>query len=160
MQNVKPVSSLRVIDVIDGELFIDGVPAGLPTYQDLAAKQDEILLINLHATSGYLSREIISLLNNVNRLTYQNVIYYLSIRENNMKMYFSRAENVTLNQINVNLRTGEYQMMSSMNQVLKAHIENTVIHVSQSDRDRWDNKVSATSEPMPNSDYKLILSTD
>ena len=160
MKNVKPISSLRVIDVVNGELFIDGVPAGLPTYQDLASKQNEILFITLTERSGTLSESVLGLLNNINRLTYENVIYYFSLKEGNIKKYFSRAENVTLNEIDVNMRTGEYQMMSSINQVLQAHIENHEIHVSQSDRARWDNKVSATSVPMTDIDYKLILSTD
>ena len=63
MYNVKRTSSLNVVTVVDGELFINGVSAGLPTMAQLNAKQDEIIFIKLTSTGGILPVEVLGLLN-------------------------------------------------------------------------------------------------
>lgn len=160
MVNVKRISSLNVITIINGELFIDGVSAGLPTVEQLNAKQDQILFITLTALSGTLSEEVLLLLNNVNRLVYNNKIYYVSVRDGNIKKYSSKDPSSLLNEIDVNMQTGEYQIINSIDIILKEHIENNSIHVTQQEKDNWNNKVSAEATEIASSDYKLILSTD
>ena len=160
MYNVKRTSSLNVVTVVDGELFINGVSAGLPTMAQLNAKQDEIIFIKLTSTGGILPVEVLGLLNNANRLTYNNVIYYLSVKDNNTYKYFSKTNSSVLNEIDVNVETGEYQIVNSIDIILKEHIENNSIHVTQEEKNNWNNKVSTEVTEIASSDYKLILSTD
>jgi len=125
-------------------------------------KQDAIQFVNIDSRSGTLPESQLKLLkdNNTNRLTYNNVIYYMSLRDGNVKKYFSRASNVELNEIDLNITTGNYVVISSIDAALQKHINNKVIHVSQLDRDRWDNKVSAEAELIKDDNYLLKLLTD
>lgn len=125
-------------------------------------KQDTIQFVNVDSESGTLPESQLKLLkdNNTNRLTYNNVIYYMSLRDGNIKKYFSRATNVELNEIDLNITTGNYVIRSSIDAALQRHIDDKVIHVSQLDRDRWDNKVSAQAELIKDDNYLLKLSID
>lgn len=125
-------------------------------------KQDAIQFVNIDSESGTLPESQLKLLkdNNTNRLTYDNVIYYMSLGDGNVKKYFSRASNVELNEIDLNITTGNYVVISSIDAALQKHINNKVIHVSQLDRDRWDNKVSAEAELIKDDNYLLKLSTN
>lgn len=127
-------------------------------------KQDIIQFVNIDSESGTLPESMLKLLkdNNTNRLTYNNVIYYMSLKYGNVKKYFSRAANVELNEIDLNINTGDYIVISSIDAALQKHINNKVIHVSQLDRDRWDNKVNAQTELIDDekNDYLLKLLTD
>ena len=125
-------------------------------------KQDIIQFVNIDSESGTLTESQLKLLrdNNINRLTYNNVIYYMSLKDGNVKKYFSRATGVELNEIDLNITTGNYAVISSIDAALQRHIDDKVIHVSQEDRDRWDNKVSAQAELIKDDNYLLKLSTD
>ena len=41
--------------------------------------------------------------------------------------------------------------------ILADHIHNTVIHITQEERDAWNEKVSCDTEELPSGDFKLIF---
>ena len=160
MATIRKISSFNVVTIVDGELLIDGVSAGLPTIEDLTKKQNEIIFINLISPSGVIGPTILPLLNNVNRLVYRNKVYYVTEKTPTFKRYTSKNEEERLNIINVNLETGVYEVTTSVNQVLQNHINNTDIHVTPQDKERWNNKVDASAVLIEGTNYNLVLSKD
>ena len=129
---------------------------------ELTKKQDLIKFIYITNTSGILDVEELGLLleNKVNRLVFNNTIYYLSIIENEIRKYFSKNQSSKNNEIQVNSTTGEYEVISKIDPILEQHIENRNIHVSAEDRLFWDNKVSAITTPLSQDDNILILTNE
>ena len=159
-KTIRKISSFNVITIIDGELFIDGESSGIPTPEDLNKKQDEIFFINLVQPSGIFNPNVMPYLNNVNRLVYRNKIYYLTEKTENFKRYTSKTEETRLDIINVDLTTRVYEVTTSVNQALIDHINNTDIHVTPEDKERWNNKVDASTVLIEGTNYNLVLSKD
>ena len=125
-------------------------------------KQDRIEFIRINSLLGVLDREMLNLLikNQVNRIVFGNTIYYLSIVEGTtIRKYFSKIQTSEFNEVAVNIETGEYEVKSKMDPVIKAHIENREIHITEEERLFWNNKVTATAQENSN-DYTLLLSKD
>ena len=112
----------------------------------------------MDSTSGVLDDSSLNLLrgSNVHRLVYNNVIYYMSLRDGNVKKYFSRVASSTLNELDLNINTGEYRIKSTLDPIIEEHINNKVIHVTKEDRRRWDNKVTASVTQIEEDDYKFV----
>lgn len=129
-------------------------------------KQDQIKFITLnHAneTEGQLTPEELELLNSnkCNRLVYSNVIYTYSVRYGHLRRYFSGGPNTTNNLINVDMDTGIYSITSAGNKQVEDHINDTIIHITQAEREKWNNKVSAEAVHIAGTeDYELVLAND
>lgn len=111
-------------------------------------KQDKIefVEINPETTTGQLSPAKLSLLtsNSVNRLLRGNRIYYLSIREGNIRKYFSTIEE-DYDEIDIDMTNGRYQVKNTR---VIDHINDTTIHITQEDRDYWNNKLNYTEDTL------------
>ena len=154
------ISSFNVVTIIDGEMYIDGVPAGLPSMEDVNKKQNVILFIRLTAPSGVLGENTMTYINNINRLVYNNIIYYPTLNTETTKVYCAKTDINKLREITVYLNERRYEVTTILNTALNEHIANDTIHVTQEDKDRWNNKVEATTVLIEDSNYNLILSKD
>lgn len=107
-------------------------------------KQDEIQFVFIPNISGILEESKLNLLigNQVNRLVFGTKVYYLSLRYGNIRKYFSTDQSSSLNEIDVDLGTGEYQVISTIDTALEAHMNDVSSHVSSDDRIFWNNKVT------------------
>lgn len=159
---MKRISSFNVVTIVDGELLIDGDPSGLPTVAELNKKQEKILFIRLTAPSGVLGEQAIEFLNGVNRLVYKNIIYYPTVvdKETKTKIYTAKTSVDTLKQITVNMVERSYEVETLVDTVLQDHINNTEIHVTQEEKNKWNNKVDATTVLIDGTSYNLVLSKD
>lgn len=122
-------------------------------------KQDEIKFICVNSYEGTLNQEQLDLLkkNKVNRIVLNNVIYYLSAIDGNIRKYFSRIESTDHNEVDVNINTGYYLFISKMNPIIENHINDTTIHITEAERLYWNNKVSASAEENQDNDFTLLL---
>lgn len=105
-------------------------------------KQDKIefVEINPETTTGQLSPTKLNLLttNMVNRLLRDDKIYYLSIKEGNTRKYFSTSAE-DYDEIDIDITTGRYQVKNTK---VIDHINNTTIHITQDEREFWNNKLN------------------
>ena len=99
-------------------------------------KQDEIEFITVYDLVGIIPSYELSLLvkNRVNRLIYQDKIYYYSIKDGNIRKYFTTAQTTEYNEIDVNINNGNYEVKSTMPPEIKKHIEDTTIHITEEER--------------------------
>lgn len=97
---------------------------------------------------GTLNESDLELLrkNKVNRLVIDSNIYYLSIINGNIRKYFTRAEQKTSNEIQVDMDTGSYHVTWKNDPALEEHINDKIVHITAGERLFWNNKVSATKE--------------
>lgn len=134
-------------------------------------KQPLIKTIHLETPYGTLTPEqLLAVINNdVNRFIFNNSIYYLSYKSGNIKKYYSSltepVEGEYLNQINVDITTGNYAIVSTSNitwKDIEDHINDTSIHVTSAQKTFWDNKVTAETEilNLDSEEYKLLLKKD
>ena len=86
-------------------------------------------------------------------------MYYYSIKVSGIQRYFSvavqKGGDTDYNEIDVDITTGEYSVVNSMNRYLEDHINNTTIHITQAERNFWNNKVTTVS-----AGEELILTKD
>lgn len=120
------------------------IEADIILQAELINKQERIEFIYLNDISGTLDISSLNLLadNLVNRLVLDHTIYYLSIRQGNVRKYFT-TQSVAYNEIDVNMDTGYYVAIPALNPIVSEHIADSNIHVSDSDRTFWDNKVTS-----------------
>ena len=123
----------------------------------ISKKQDEIefIPIPVDELSGTLDPELLNYIvtNSVNRLVRGNKIYYLSIVNGNVKRYFSTAAE-DYDAIDVNVITGEYTVTNTR---IVAHMNNNTIHITQAEREFWNNKVTADIETISSGNHNLVL---
>ena len=123
----------------------------------ISKKQDEIefIPIPVDELSGTLDPELLNYIvtNSVNRLVRGNKIYYLSIVNGNVKRYFSTAAE-DYDAIDVNVITGEYTVANTR---IVAHMNNNTIHITQAEREFWNNKVTADIETISSGNHNLVL---
>ena len=129
---------------------------------DEIGKSTAVSFITVYDSQGTLDEQELELLakNKVNRLVYNNIIYYLAIQAGNVRKYFSRNELTKSNELDINMTTGDYVIFASIDLVLDEHIKDTVRHITQSERNFWNNKVSAEVKVLDTNDYNLLLKTD
>lgn len=178
---VSNITSENMNKYVDGQIFYDkasgdffirdaNLPAGYDEYTLIVNRAIERALkfVYVDSTHGYLpTSDLLKLINNkVNRIVYNNIVYYYSLKIGNIQKYFSVAintdNNTELNEIDVDITTGEYEIVNSTNKYLQDHINNTTIHVTASEKTFWNNKVTAVVEAVQNttSDNELILTKD
>ena len=119
-----------------------------------------IQFVYVDSLSGTLDADSLKTLtaNKVNRMVYDDTIYYLSILDGNVRKYFSKIQSSVYNEIDVDTTTGAYEVISKADPLVTNHIENSDIHVTASEKSSWDDKVYATVELVSGSDYQLVLS--
>lgn len=103
----------------------------------------------------------------VNKVTFGNKVYTFSVRNGNFKQYFCVTNSSpnfpvepSFNMLELNTQTGEFRIYDSG---FDAHIKNNTIHISEHDRNFWDNKVTAflLDDPSPHEgdtdDNKMLV---
>ena len=130
--------------------------------KQIDTKQENIKFITVTELEGTLDEEMLNLLieNKINRLVYGDLIYYLSIVEEDIRKYFSKIQSSVYNEIDVNVETGDYHIISKSDPLVQEHIDNIVIHITQEEREFWNNKVTASTVQIDTGDYNLLLSKD
>lgn len=131
--------------------------------QQLDNKQDKIEFIILNSLEGYIPHDDLRLLltNKINRLVYQDTIYYLATIDNNTRKYFSRKASSVYNEIDVTITTGAFKIISTIDPIVKEHIEDNTIHITETERIFWNDKISVDVEENPSdTDYTLVLKKD
>ena len=111
----------------------------------IETKQDKIRIIKVLDTEGTFIEEVLDLLknNDVNKLIYGDSIYSLSVKDGNYKKYYTKNPNAIYNEIFVNIETGYYKLSSKIDIRLEAHINNSTAHITEQERQYWNNKVTA-----------------
>lgn len=125
-------------------------------------KQDKIMFVEVFTKEGTLDEESLDTLKNnlCNRIVYQNVVYTMSINDRPLRKYFCGSSILQDNELDVNLNNGEFWIHSSLDALsVDEHIKDKIIHISQSDRDRWDNKVTAFVEA-DGDENKLVITKE
>ena len=121
-------------------------------------KQDKIefVEINPETITGQLSSTKLNLLttNMVNRILRGDKIYYLSIKEDNTRKYFSTSAE-DYDEIDIDITTGKYQVKNTR---IIDHINNTTIHITQDEREFWNKKLNCLEQVESNE--TLILNRD
>lgn len=105
-------------------------------------KQDKFDFIKLIQPSGNLGRDIVGKLftNKLIELEYNGCFYSFSKADESTLTYQALTADLNLLKIvTINIATGDYLVIEQSNEVLDNHIADQVIHVSQADRDRWNN---------------------
>ena len=105
-------------------------------------KQDKFDFVKLINPSGNLGRDIVGKLftNKLIELEYNGCFYSFSKADETTLTYQSLTADLNLLKIvTINIATGDYLVIEQSNEVLDDHIADQVIHVSQADRDRWNN---------------------
>ena len=74
----------------------------------------------------------------MNRILRGDKIYYLSIKEGNTRKYFSTSAE-DYDEIDVNITTGRYEVKNTR---VVDHINNITIHITQDEREFWNNKLN------------------
>ena len=124
-------------------------------------KQDKILFVELYEREGILDEESLNALKDslCNAIIYNGTLYKLSIKDGRMRKYFSNLNTSEDNLIDVNIDTGEFILHSAMDPVLQNHINDKVIHISQHDRDFWNNK-RAYANQIDDETFELVISDE
>lgn len=156
------------IKALDGKInkeIDDRITADENLQAQIITKQDEILFINLTSESGILSEEALNSLkaSRVNKIVYNKRIYSLGTRDEMIWTYVGSTNNPNLiNTIIVNIETGNYEYVGINNRVLEEHIADNSRHITDAEREFWNNKVTAdvTLENPEEQEYKLNLSKD
>lgn len=142
-------NSMRSGERIDK--VVDSIPGG-------------VQFVYVDSLSGTLDSDTLSLLlmNKVNRLVYANTVYYLSIIDSDYRKFFSRVQSSVYNEIDVNIKTGVYTIISKEDPLLHDHIADTDIHVTAEEKASWNNKVTASVSPIEGTPgaYTLVLSKE
>ena len=130
---------------------VDSIPGG-------------VQFVYVDSLSGTLDSDTLSLLlmNKVNRIVYADTVYYLSIIESDYRKFFSRVQSSVYNEIDVNIKTGVYTIISKEDPLLHDHIADTDIHVTAKEKAFWNDKVTAwvtSTEGEPEA-CTLVLSKD
>lgn len=126
---------------------------------EFARKSDQFIFVD--SLSGTLSPEDLNKIkdNKINKIVYNNIVYYYSIKVNGIQRYFSvavqKGDDTDYNEIDVDIVTGEYGVYNSKNKYLEDHINNTTVHITQAERNFWNNKVTTVS-----AGEELILTKD
>lgn len=111
-------------------------------------KQDKIEFVEIPVENmtGQISSQELSVLtsNRINRLLRGNRIYYLSIREGDIRKYFSTIEE-DYDEIDIDITNGIYQVKNTR---VIDHINDTTIHITQEDRDYWNNKLNYNEDTL------------
>lgn len=111
----------------------------------------KVYFVRIYETEGRLDDDKLAKIkdNNLNRLVYNNIVYYYARTIDNLKQYHSIVEQTSadtdLNTITVNLDTGDYVMESILSSYLTDHINNRIVHITQEEREFWNNKVTTES---------------
>lgn len=114
------------------------------------AKQPVVEFITItDFPEGTLSEEDLDLLKNslVNQILFQSSIYRLSLKEGDLKKYFTSSRVTVYNEIDVDLETGHYIILNTLDPALITHMNDDSRHVTESDRYFWNNKVTAKVDP-------------
>lgn len=118
--------------------------------RQMSSKTIHFIIIN--SLEGDLTEEELLRIkdNNLNRIVYNNIVYYYAQSIGDTKKYFSIVEqvggNTNYNEVDVDIRTGHYTVTTAINQYLTNHINDTVVHITQAEREFWNNKVT-TADP-------------
>jgi len=106
--------------------------------------QDQIDEINISIPNfipindlhGYLEETLLNLLieNKVNRISFESRVYYLSMIEGNIRKYFSTVASSSLNEIDVNIETGEYEVKSTLDKIVEDHLNDNTSHITELER--------------------------
>lgn len=114
--------------------------------KEMSSRKIEFIPIN--ALEGNLSEENLEKLTNsdLNRIVFNNIIYYYARINDNIKIYYAITEQVggitDYNEIDVDLETGHYVVTSVYNKRMMDHINDRVVHITQQEREFWNNKVT------------------
>lgn len=118
--------------------------------QEWSRRSDQFIFVD--ELEGTLPEEDLQKIrgNKINRIVYNDIVYYYSLREGNIQKYFSvavqRGDNTDYNEIDVDISTGNYGVYNVLNKYLEDHIKNTTVHITQAERDFWNNKVTTVTQ--------------
>lgn len=100
--------------------------------------------VTINALAGQLTEvELQTLQNNrTNRIVYNNVFYQLTQIINGQRIYFTANPSSELNEIHVDMETGQYQVINIAPVHLAEHIADTVSHITDAERQYWNDKVT------------------
>lgn len=126
-------------------------------------KEDKVHWIEILTSQGTFDSEVLNLLisSRLNKIVYQNRIYSLATKDESIWRYTGSTNDPNIiNTIVVNVETGEYAYSMIRNQTLEEHIADNSRHITNEERDFWDNKVTADAilENPKEQGYKLNLS--
>lgn len=150
-------------NIIDGILTLNTDELALKT--DLEKKQDKVQFTILPFEQGILDGETLQqvVADRENKLVYNNKIYYHTSDSGLARQYTAGSkfvnDSTALNTIILNTATGVYRIVSLQDKYLEDHINNTTVHITQAERNYWNNKVSVKTEqntPTANN-YTLIF---
>lgn len=117
--------------------------------QEWSRRSDQFIFVD--ELEGTLSEEDLQKIsgNKINRIVYNNIVYYYSLKDGDVQKYFSIAKQVDsdtdYNEIDVNILTGEYEIVVAHDKYWEDHINNRVVHITQQEREFWNNKVTTNS---------------
>ena len=132
-------------------------------------KPTEVIITDV---SGTIPAEALEQLNNKGTIIgLENKVYRLSRIENDNYKYICSITNgagqtLSMTELNVDINTGEFftkQIVFNSGSVeyleerLNNHIADNVAHITSSERDNWNNKVSAEVDHLADQDYRLRL---
>lgn len=118
--------------------------------REMAARRIYFISVNpdLETMEGTLSAPDLLKIkdNNLNRLVYNNIVYYYARTLGDTKTYYSivaqTGGDANYNAINVNIETGHYALTTVHDKYIDDHINNTIVHITQAEREFWNNKVT------------------
>lgn len=115
---------------------------------------------------GTLTPEELELLlrNEQSALMYNSVLYYPATADNGLLVYNAVKTDVPNNQIIVDTISGDFTLANHIAPAVQTHIEDNVRHITAQERSTWNDKVSVTVAPDPDSrvvgeDFILVFAT-
>ena len=124
----------------------DRINADNQLQEEINQKQDTIKFININSERGFLDEESLNLLisSKVNKILYLNSnIYSLGSINNKYWRYIGETTDPNMIQtIVIDTETGEYVYSAIGNKVLQDHIADNERHVTQEEKNCWNNKLN------------------
>lgn len=139
----------------------------------IAEKAGGAKAVDISTTTGQLDEEALQTLKDskANIIVLQQKVYRLSRIEGNDYKYINSltegaSEYVSMTELNININTGEFytkvltiegQSIEELERRFNAHVNNMGLHVSEEDRENWNNKVTAETLQISTDDFGLNL---
>ena len=131
-------------------------------YDNHVLKADPAILprwVSINGMSGTLSETELEWLktSKVAMLQFGPAVYKLAVIQGKIYKYCTTSPAAIYNEIQVDTDTGNYSVTQQIPYALQQHINNMEVHITQQERENWNNKVTTEIEVDPAGSGQYVL---
>ena len=115
--------------------------------------------VPINADTGTFTQAQLDILNEgtSNYISYGDKIFKLKLKSHPIRKYFTQTSDPNLIElVNVNMATGDWRYETIGNTVLTNHINDSVVHITSTERTDWNNRIRGDSYVDSNENLNLI----